>query len=156
MGSESLESKEGKELAFFNEALEYFGYASATEVELDSNSADETTSNTPNPLRDEMLDELDNLKEILVSELNFFKNETELNDKAFAEFISYYSRCPICGGFNHYKNLKELYYNEDKEQFRKELKDFMEFNSKKRKFKNLNVSFGIPCCVCYKLFFEKD
>ena len=143
---------ENKNLLFFNEAVEYFDRFTAQDI-LSNETANENNYNT-NFLRDEMLNELENLKTIIESnpdlKLDALSEEEKLN---FHKFIKFYSLCPICGGFNHYFNLKQLFFDENKKSLIETLIKFM--NVKNKRFKHLNVNFGIPCCDCYQKLMQK-
>ena len=108
-----------------------------------------------NILRDQMLNELSNLKAIIEDnqdiKIKFLSKEEKV---LFKQFISFYQVCPICHQYNHYYNLKRLFFDKDKRELKKELMKVMELNDKiLRKYK---LRFGIPCCNCYKNFFKKE
>ncbi|MEJ2251577.1 MAG: hypothetical protein P8Y97_18220 [Candidatus Lokiarchaeota archaeon] len=102
-----------------------------------------------------MLTELENLKEILISYSNLdVKSLPKAERKQFREFINYYSQCPICGNYNHYFNLKRLYFNEENVNLKNQLLRFMDKKNKRSYHSSINM--GVPCCSCYKIFFEED
>jgi hypothetical protein len=140
---------------FFKEAFEYFDRYYNECCSLD-NKIDEKIHEkvATNILRDQMLNELSNLKTIIEYnqdiKIKFLSKEKK---ELFNHFIKFYQVCPICHQYNHFYNLKRLFFDEDKKEMKNELIKFMELNKKKlRKYK---LSFGIPCCNCYKNFFKK-
>jgi hypothetical protein len=143
---------ENKNLLFFNEAIEYFDRFTAQDI-LSNEPVNENNHNT-NFLRDEMLSELDNLKSIIESNPDLKLDALSEEEKfKFRKFIKFYSICPICGGFNHYFNLKQLFFDKNKKNLIETLIKFM--NIKNRRFKRYNVNFGIPCCDCYQKMMQK-
>ena len=101
-----------------------------------------------------MLCELDNLKGIINDDPDLkIKAMNEDEKEIFKHFINYYSTCPLCKQKNHIINLKKLYFNEDKELINS-LARLMEINN--RKLKKYNVQYGIPCCNCFKKYFQED
>ncbi|MHA2393650.1 MAG: hypothetical protein ACXAEX_17065 [Promethearchaeota archaeon] len=141
------EKRKKKGLKFFNEAIEYFDKYSSQEILLDE-EIDEENFNA-NFLRNEMLYELSNLSNIIESNPDFkLEQLSEEEKKSFYKFIKFYRKCPVCGEFNHYFNLKQLFFNDNKKNLLTDLIEFM--NVKNEKFRNYNLNFGIPCCNCYK------
>jgi hypothetical protein len=143
-------NKNPKELLFFNEAVEYFNRFDKKDFIFNQ----DPVQLNPNQLRDQMLNELNNLREIIANHPDLkLKNLNEKQKEEYAKFIKYYSVCPLCGDLNHYRSLKKFYFDEDKQDIKKQLIKVM--NSKiKRKIKNFNFELGIPCCKCFKLYFE--
>jgi hypothetical protein len=144
-----IKKQEEKQLIFFNEALEYFN-----DNMLIPRERAETMNHTSNILREEMLIELSNLKELLLNCPDIkYDALTEGQKQTFHKFISNYSKCPICNSFNHYYNLKNLFFGEDQDL----LSDLLKLiKIKSRKFKYLNINFGIPCCNCFKQYFQEE
>lgn len=101
-----------------------------------------------NQLRELMLQELDNLKNLILNNPDKkFNALSEEEKKEYNRFISYYSTCPICGQRNHFSNLKNFFFDEEKQSLRKKLIRLMNYRNP---FKKFNINFGIPCCDCYK------
>ncbi|MFX1320120.1 MAG: hypothetical protein ACFFAQ_00620 [Promethearchaeota archaeon] len=143
------EKQKNKRLPLFYKAIEYFDKSDTQEILIsDLNNLENRRINTT-LLRDEMLNELNNLR-------NLIDNNPDLKLKAlskeekenFSKFINFYQICPICYQYNHYRNLKKLYFDEDKKVLKEKLIKFMNLRSKK--LNKINLSFGIPCCNCYK------
>ncbi len=137
-------------LIFFNEALEYlddFDYRK-------TKKSKKSPLRRSNLLRDEMLEELNHLKEIIINNPDLkLEALNKQEKKLFFNFIEYYSICPICKKTNHYSNLKKFYFNEKLDNIREILLRIMNFNDSK--LSNLNLNFGIPCCNCYKKYLEE-
>ncbi len=144
------EKQKNKRLPLFYKAIEYFDKSDTREILISEklNNLENRRINTT-LLRDEMLNELNNLR-------NLIDNNPDLKLKAlskeekefFSSFIKFYQICPICYQYNHYRNLKKLYFDEDKRELKEKLIKFMNLRSKK--LNKINFSFGIPCCNCYK------
>ena len=142
--------RKNNELLFFNEAVEYFNRFDKRDFVFDQ----ETIQLSPNQLRDQMLNELNNLRDILANHPDLkLKNLNEKEKKNYAEFMKFYSVCPICFETLHYVNLKKFYFDEDNQEIKEKLTKFMHCK-KTRKIKSLNLDFGIPCCKCFKQYFE--
>ena len=143
-----------RNLIFFNDAIEYFDKFNAQDIISDLESYhSEDLADDPNLLREQMLVELNNLKEIIASNPDLkFKALSEDEKDFFYDFINYYSVCPLCGTFLHYYNLKKFYFNDDYISLKEACLKFMKFQS--GKLKNFNLNFGIPCCICFKKNFE--
>ena len=149
MDSIKLKKEEDKQLIFFNEALEYFN----ENIHIPQEFEEENRLNhSSNILREEMLSELSNLKELLLTFSDIkYESLTEEEKQNFQEFIRNYSHCPICNSFNHYHNLITFFFGED-QKLLSDLLDLMRIRN--RKLKNLNIEFGIPCCDCFKQYFH--
>ncbi len=140
---------------YFKKAVEYFEVTPKI-INLNSHHNAKIREN-PNSfpsegnLREEMLEEVNNLKSIL---LDRYDNEiNQLNEsekKLFYQFIEFYSICPICFNRNDKHYLKKFYFDKDsqKEQLRKKLLELMKNTDNKEK-----IIVGIPCCECYSNFF---
>ena len=144
------EKQKNKRLPLFYKAIEYFDKSDTREILISEklNNLENRRINTT-LLRDEMLNELNNLR-------NLIDNNPDLKLKAlskkekefFSSFIKFYLICPICYQYNHYRNLKKLYFDEKHIKIKQKLIELMNLSSKK--LKKVNLSFGIPCCNCYK------
>jgi hypothetical protein len=144
------QNSKNNELVFFNRALEYFDYPvdQLSEKAVKSDKVFELRES--DFLRDEMLSELDHLKEVIIS--NPDKKIAGLSDsekEIFMEFIRTFSVCPICGNQNHYFHLKKLYFSDDKRKIKESLLHLMMLKRYKIKF-----NYGVPCCNCFKKYFE--
>jgi len=136
-----------KSLKFFNEAAEYLDKFTTKDILLNEGFVG-NRSNT-NYLRDEMLIELNNLRNIIASNPDSkIESLTRAEKEIFFEFIKFYRLCPICGNQNHYFNLKQLFFDEETQTLKQELIRLMKYKNKKLKKFNLNL--GVPCCDCYK------
>ena len=145
----NLKKRRNKKLIFFNDAVEYFDKYDAQEIFINRrrNQADNLTN--PNLLRDQMLNELNNLKDLIANNPDLkFKALSKSQKNFFYDFINFYSVCPICKTQNHYFFLKKFYFDESTTSIKHKLIRLMKLNSKL--LKNFNVSFGIPCCNCFK------
>ncbi len=150
MSENNFEKKKSKNLLFFNEAVEYFSRFYKSDLNFNQNSSDLN----PNQLRDEMLDELNNLREIIAKHPDtIFEKLSEIEKKKCRRFFKFYSVCPICGDLNHYFNLKKFYFDEESTQIRDKLIRFMDIEIDNKKLKNFNLDIGIPCCKCFKTYF---
>jgi hypothetical protein len=146
----NLLKKKDKDLLIFSEALEYYDNMDSIESE-DCEQLEEDSS-IKNVLRKQMLEELDLLKQIIGNHPDFkFESLSVEEKKFFQEFVVFYAVCPICKQKNHSHNIKKLFFNENK-QLIDDLIRIMTYNNKK--LKKLNLNFGIPCCNCFKKYFE--
>ncbi len=149
------EKKEKKPLRFFNEAVEYIEKFDTQGILIEESRVPlEIRNYNSNFLRDEMINELNNLRDLIRNnpDLKIEKLSKEERD-IFYSFIKFASVCPVCGNSNHFFNLKRLFFDEEKKFLVKELLRLMTLNS--RKLKKFNLQLGIPCCNCYKNFFEE-
>lgn len=143
--------KKDKKLLIFNEALEYYDNIDSIDSEKCEHLEEESA--IPNVLREQMLAELDHLKEIIGNHPDFkFESLSEEEKKFFQEFIVFYAVCPICKQKNHSHNIKQLFFNENRRLI-DDLIRIMNYNNKK--LNKLNLNFGIPCCNCFKKYFEE-
>jgi len=141
--------KKDKKSMIFDDALEY--YDNIDSIRGENCEYLEEESAVANVLREQMLAELDHLKEIIGNHPDFkFESLSEEEKKFFQEFVVFYAICPICGQRNHSHNIKQLFFNENK-RIIDDLIRIMNYNNKK--LKNLNINFGIPCCNCFKIYF---
>lgn len=150
MTEDKIKKLRKNNLILFNDALEYlddFDY-------FKTNKSTKSPLSHSNLLRDEMLEELNHLKERIINNPDLkLESLNKEEKKLFYNFIEYYSICPICKKTNHYSNLKEFYFNEKMDKIREILIRIMNFNDSK--LNNLDLNFGIPCCNCYKKCFEE-
>ncbi|MFX1393422.1 MAG: hypothetical protein ACFFAH_07595 [Promethearchaeota archaeon] len=150
----NLKKREKKELIFFNDAIEYLDKSDTTD-ELKNSKIHQTENfnNKSNFLRDQMLVELNNLRDLIANNPDVkFKALSDEERNFFYDFINHYSVCPICGTFNHYYHLKRFYFSENNTAIKEKLIRLM--NLKNKKLQKFNVNFGIPCCTCFKKNFE--
>jgi len=118
-------------------------------------------------LREELLRELAELRDILENrQLQFedsykqkIENLTCKERLEYEKFLEFYSKCPLCGSNNHKNYLNAFYFSDEKEKII--LKDFliyyMDFSHKNPfYFEIKNIKFGIPCCNCYKIYFDEN
>ncbi|MEJ2294915.1 MAG: hypothetical protein P8Y23_09100 [Candidatus Lokiarchaeota archaeon] len=137
-------------LVFFNRALEYFDYPVDQLSEDTIKSQKVFDLRESDFLRDEMLSELDHLKEVIIN--NPDKKIAALNDsekESFMEFVRTFSVCPICGNQNHYFHLKKLYFSDNNRKMKESLLHLMKLKHHKIKF-----NYGISCCNCFKKHFQ--
>ena len=149
------EKKKKKGLRFFNEAVEYIDKFDAQNILIEETTIPfDVRHYNSNFLRDEMLNELNNLRNIIRENPDLkLKALSEADKQIFRNFIKFYSHCPICGNHNHFFNLKQVFFDEDKKLLIKELLRLMTLN--KRKLKKFNLHLGVPCCNCYKNFYKE-
>ncbi|MFW9999345.1 MAG: hypothetical protein ACFE9Q_07990 [Candidatus Hodarchaeota archaeon] len=149
------EKIKNKPLRFFNEAVEYIDKFDNQEIFMEESRVPLDVRNyNSNFLRDEMINELNNLKELIRNnpDLKIEKLSKEERD-TFYKFIKWAKICPICGNQNHFFNLKRLFFDEEKKSLVKEMIRLMTLDN--RKLRAFNLLLGVPCCNCYKIFFEK-
>lgn len=136
-------------LKFFNEAIEYMDKFETSEPLLDESTiALEDRVYNNNFLRDEMISGLNSLSDLL-------KNNPDLEIEALSEeeketfynFIKFYRKCPICGDFNHFFRLRQLFFDDQIQLLKEKLIRLMNLKIKKKR--NLKISLGVPCCNCY-------
>jgi len=142
--------KKDRTFTFFNEAIEYFDKYNTEDILFNENIIESEEINSSSfLLRDQMLNELNNLREILANNPDL-KVESLSNEEKeeFYNFLNYYKICPICGNQNHYFNLKKLFFDESKQELKEELIRLMKLRDKRLSRFNLNL--GVPCCNCYK------
>jgi len=149
------EKKKKKSLRFFNEAVEYIDKFDTPDNFFEENIVSlEIGDNNSNFLRNEMLNELNNLRDIIKNNPDLkLKSLTKVEKQIFHNFIKFYSKCPICGNLNHFFNLKRAYFNEEKKLLIEELIRLMTLNNSK--LNKFNLLLGVPCCVCYQNFYEE-
>lgn len=145
-----------KKKGYFKKAVEYFEKGHLIK------SHDETKIDEPinedlraaKVLREEMLEEVINLKKLL---LDFHNKELERLSQQekdlYYRFLDYYAYCPICSNRNDKFYLRKFYFDKEahKRILRTKLLDLMVNENKDKKIK-----VGIPCCKCYENFFRKD
>ncbi|MFW9822963.1 MAG: hypothetical protein ACFFE4_08520 [Candidatus Thorarchaeota archaeon] len=141
------QKKEKKTLLFFNEAVEYFDNFTGQDSLLNEPIIENRFNN--NFLRNSMLTELNHLKDIIENNPDTkIEALSPVEKEIFKKFIRFYKRCPICGNHNHYFNLKQLFFDDNKKDLIKQLIRFM--NVKLEKFRTYNLNMGVPCCDCFK------
>ncbi|TFG06895.1 MAG: hypothetical protein EU539_06430 [Promethearchaeota archaeon] len=146
--------KDSKEMLFFNEAVEYFHRFERKDLIFNQNAE----NLNPNQLRDQMLEELNKLRDIIANHPDIKLEKLSDEEKShYSRFIKFYSACPICGELNHYHNLKKLFFDDDNENIKEKLILFMNLGEKySKKLKTFNIDIGIPCCKCFKELFDED
>ena len=150
MSENSFKERKPKDLLFFNEAVEYFSRFDKRDFVFDQ----DPDHLSPNQLRDQMLTELNNLRDIIVNHPDLkLKNLSEEERKNYSKFMKFYSVCPICEQPLHWANLKKFFFDENNQNIKEKLIKLMNLENNKR-LKRLNLDFGIPCCKCFKQFFE--
>ncbi|TFF99781.1 MAG: hypothetical protein EU541_04060 [Promethearchaeota archaeon] len=147
MSKGKLEEEKNESLRFFTEAIEYFNLK-------DKKSHKNTpTSQNGNILRSQMLTELNNLKDLLLNNPDTKISElSEEQKQEFDEFLHNFSKCPICGCSNHLFNLKKFYFDQELEDIKDFLLEIMKSNN--HKVGKFHYQTGIPCCKCFKKYFE--
>ena len=111
-------------------------------------------------LRDEMLEELDRLRNIMrgtdIEEDEKYKNLSEEEKSVFEQFLAYFSECPICKSENHKRYLLKFYFDTDpnKERLKDSLLYLMYEVDDLEEFFYNKITLGIPCCDCFKKFFK--
>ncbi|MFX1569403.1 MAG: hypothetical protein ACFFCV_13660 [Promethearchaeota archaeon] len=147
--------KENNTLRFFNEAVEYIDKFDSQEIFTGENRVPlETRDYNSNFLRDEMIHELNNLRDLIKNNPDLkIEKLTKEERETFYQFINWARICPICGNSNHFFNLKRLFFDEDKKFLIKEIIKLMSLNN--NKLRKYNLQLGIPCCNCFKQFFEE-
>lgn len=155
MPENNLKKRRNKKLIFFNDAVEYFDKFDTQEVFIDRRGNRAANLTNPNQLRDQMLNELNNLKDLIANNPDLkFKALSEQQKNFFYDFINFYSTCPLCGALNHYGYLKRFYFDESSTSIKHKLIRLMKLKNKL--LKNFNVNFGIPCCNCFKINFNNE
>jgi hypothetical protein len=151
MGDKSFIKRNLEDLLIFNEAVEYFNKFNKKDFIFDQN----INQLNPNQLRDDMINELNNLREIISNHPDLkFKKLSEYEKNVYYKFIKFYSVCPLCGGQNHYQNLKKFYFDEKNSHIKEKLIKLIDFENYRNRLKKININIGIPCCKCYKEIFE--
>lgn len=142
-----IEEEKKESSQFFNQAVEYFN------LQDEKSQKESSASENTNILRSQMLTELNNLKDLLLNNPDAKVNElSEEEKRELDKFLRKFSTCPICGTSNHLYNLKKFYFDEKVEDTKEFLLDIMESNN--NQVGNLNFQTGIPCCKCFKKYFE--
>ncbi|NVM18776.1 MAG: hypothetical protein HWN80_13760 [Candidatus Lokiarchaeota archaeon] len=155
MDTHKTTSKKNKSWFFSNEVLEYFDFEIESEPDL-SQEIKHTTKirKNSNFLRDEMVNELSRLKEIMLSNPDLkLEALSEAEKVIFHDFMHFYSICPKCKMPNHNLHLKKLYILEENEEYRNVLIRLMSLEDKKAQ--DFRINFGVLCCNCFKYFFDK-
>lgn len=128
-----------------------------TDNQQDKLSSEESVNiSNHNQLRTEMLEELNRLKEIILNNPDKkLKQMTEGEKSLFNKFIKHYSVCPICGNYNHYYNLKSIYFDDKLRDFKIFLLRNMKEDLEDNKSNIFNLNIGVLCCNCYKKYYEE-
>lgn len=92
--------------------------------------------------------------------LNHFYILQESDDKKFKMIEKLFERCPICKKKNHSnRDLRNVYYNQHNPvtiRLRENLLRLID-NLENINIEHSNkISIGIPCCACFKKFFEEQ
>lgn len=141
--------RENDKLIFFNQAIEYFDYPIQAVSQKTEKAKETLTIDDSDLLRNEMLSELDRLKELIINHPDVkIASLSESEKQLFFEFIRKFSICPICGNHNHYFYLKRFFFSKDNEIMKNSLLNLMRLNYKKFK-----LNYGVPCCSCFKKLF---
>ncbi|MFX0056678.1 MAG: Rab family GTPase [Candidatus Hodarchaeota archaeon] len=80
-------------------------------------------------------------------------------DEEFKKFLDIFDKCPICKRENHFESLKNLYFNKNNPdiiRLRESLLYLIEQSINLNKLPLNRISFGIPCCSCYKTIFNEN
>ena len=80
-------------------------------------------------------------------------------DEEFKKFLDIFDKCPICKRENHFESLKNFYFNKNNPdiiRLRESLLYLSEHSINFRKLPFNRISFGIPCCSCYKSIFNEN
>ncbi|TFF90767.1 MAG: hypothetical protein EU548_01315 [Promethearchaeota archaeon] len=107
-------------------------------------------------LREEMLEELERLRDIMggrpIEEDEQFICLSEEEKEEFRNFLKFFSHCPVCGAENHQNYLKNFYFSNEYEKIylKEQLLNLIHHKELLNK-----MVIGIPCCECYRKFFEK-
>jgi hypothetical protein len=136
------------ETKLFNESMEYFNLFDDINGNKSPNARE---NNKINILREQMLAEINNLKELIFSNPDISQLSDE-EKELFKKFMKAYSLCPICGAHNHYFSLKKVYFNNDINKLKKFL--INNVSSTEKKIESLTVITGIPCCDCFEKYLK--
>ena len=90
------------------------------------------------------------IKDFTISFPRFYKDED------FILFCKTFTTCPICNSKLHISNLKSFFYSKDPstERMKEQLLKLIKGNDQSLTTRLKKFSIGIPCCKCYKEFFE--
>jgi hypothetical protein len=148
-------NKKRKALRFFNEAVEYIDKFDTKDIEIEENTVSlKIRDYNSNFLRDEMLTELNNLRNLIRNNPDLKIEKLSKKEKEiFHAFIQWAKYCPICGNQNHFFSLKQVFFDDNKKLLIKELIRLMMLNN--AKLKKFNLQLGIPCCNCYNNYFKE-
>ena len=80
----------------------------------------------------------------------------DFDSEEFKEFVEYFSVCPICKKENHYESLKSIYISNEPEMILLREQIYKAIDASRDSISNIrsNLRIGIPCCNCYKNFFN--
>ena len=81
---------------------------------------------------------------------------SEEEKKSLQDFVSFFSRCPVCKSENHRNYLERFYLSEDDEKImlRDKLVELMEYSYYVGSNFTNEIILGIPCCNCFKKYFK--
>ncbi|MHA1689648.1 MAG: hypothetical protein ACTSUN_09985 [Promethearchaeota archaeon] len=143
-----------KSKSHFKNAVDYFETilepkSDATNSPLDKSRKDLINANN---LYEEMLQEINNLRDIL---LNYsIKEQDSMSQKEkelFHKFMTFYATCPICNKKNHQNYLKRFYFSDDPNLMK--IKNAL-IKLMMAKTQNSWIHVGIPCCECHDKYFK--
>lgn len=148
------EKKKKKTLRFFNEAVEYIDKFDTQDILIEEATIPlNRRSPNSNFLRDEMLNELNNLRNIIRDNPDLkIEKLSEKEKEIFYDFIKFYRICPLCGNPNHFFNLKKIFFDDNKKLLIQQLIRLMTLKSSK--LRKYHLHLGVPCCNCYKNLIE--
>ena len=145
-----MDREKNKEyLRFFNEAIEYMDKFETKDLLLDESTIvlEENVYNS-NFLRDEMINGLNNLSDILKNNPDLkIESLSEEEKEIFYNVIKFYRECPIQGNLNHFYRLKQLVLDDHTQILKEKLIGLMNLKIKKKRKYTINL--GVPCCNCY-------
>ncbi len=78
-------------------------------------------------------------------------------DEHFTTFLRFFSHCPICKKENHFESLKSFYFSKSPKmvKLKDQLLDMLDYLSRVELSGKSNLAIGIPCCSCYKNYFNE-
>jgi GTPase SAR1 family protein len=91
------------------------------------------------------------------SAIKKFRNTLSPKEESvYQKFLSYFSRCPICGNKNHQSNLNQIFFplNSYRKNFKESLLNLMRQSENNEKAYTNKIKVGIPCCSCHKKVFS--
>jgi hypothetical protein len=91
------------------------------------------------------------------SAIKKFRNTLSPKEESvYQKFLSYFSRCPICGNKNHQSNLNQIFFplNLYRKNFKESLLNLMRQSENNEKAYTNKIKVGIPCCSCHKKVFS--
>jgi len=85
--------------------------------------------------------------------LDYYWGDAGKEDGLFKAFFNNFSTCPLCKNKNDKALLIELYFS--KEPSKKYIRDHLMELMKRLKINEGKIKIGVPCCECFKKFYEK-